>query len=144
MNKSALMVIFTLSTMNAADKTATLLSSVQTIFVAGNNQAAEKARDYIVKGKTCFELATKADAADAVLEIESESQTKGGVFGSMGARHSVVSGTLTLKSGDLVWSKSDRFGDAPFMSGAKVAGESLVRKLVKDARCSDRKESARK
>ncbi|MBI4166718.1 MAG: hypothetical protein HY508_13390 [Acidobacteria bacterium] len=90
------------------------LREVKSIFVKGNSQAAEKAREKLDEGKTCFSLATKADDADAVLEIGDSATADPGVLGSFGGRHNVVSGTVTLKSGDLVWSHTARFSDAPF------------------------------
>jgi hypothetical protein len=115
------------------------LKTVGSVFVRGNNQAAEAARQALRSGKTCLSLATKEADADAVLDIGNDSQTMGGQFGGMGARTNVVSGTLTLKSGDLVWSRSERGNDAPFMSGAKSGGSALVLNLGKDCSCKDRK-----
>jgi len=115
------------------------LTTVSLVFVSGNNQAAERARDTLRDSKTCLGLALNASDADAVLEISSESQSLGGSLGQMGGRSSIASGTLTLKSGDLVWSRSERFSDAPFMSGGKTAGYLLVRDLAKDAGCKERR-----
>lgn len=117
------------------------LNDVASVFVAGNNQAAEKARVAIRNGKSCFTLAGKAADADAVLEIKADTETQGGTFGSLGARTWIASATLTLKSGDLVWSKSERFNDAPFMSGGKTTGDLLVHRLARDAGCKDRAKS---
>ena len=108
------------------------LRSVRTLFVAGNNQAAEKARQILRDGKTCFALSTKGDAADATLEIAAESQTMGGGFGSLGARTWIASGNLTLRSGDLIWSHSQRFSDDPLRSGGKIAGELLLKRLASE------------
>lgn len=126
---------------NGKDKPDPRVQAVTSIFVAGNNQAAEKARSLLRGGKTCFVLADRAADADAVLEITAESQTKGGMIGSLGARNWIASGTLTLKSGELIWSKSERFGDAPFMSGGKTAGELLIHQLGRDADCKSRKKA---
>ncbi|HUT02294.1 MAG TPA: hypothetical protein VM163_00180 [bacterium] len=115
------------------------LAHVKSIFVKGNNQAADKAREILRKGKTCFALASNPDEADAVLEMADSATPDTGIFGSMGARHNVVSGTLTLKSGDLIWSRSERFSDAPLMSGAKTAADILIHELAKDADCKKRK-----
>jgi hypothetical protein len=123
------------------DKPDARLMTVTTVFVAGNNQAAEKARATLRNGKTCLALATKADAADATLDISAESQTMGGMMGGFGGRNWVASGTLTLKSGDLIWSYSSRFGDAPGMSGGKTTGELIVKHLADDAGCKQRKRS---
>jgi len=111
------------------------LLHVRAVFVSGNNQAAERARELLQEGGTCLSLATKASAADATMDLAEESHSQGGQFGSMGARNSVVSATVTLASGDLVWSKSERGIDAPFKSGSKAAGAVLVKRLAKDAGC---------
>lgn len=115
------------------------LATVALVFVSGNNQAAERARDTLRDSKTCLGLASNAADADAVLEISSESQSLGGGgFGEFGARSTIASATLTLKSGDLVWSRSQRWSDAPFKSGGKTAGYLLIRDLAKDAGCKER------
>jgi hypothetical protein len=121
----------------AADKPDERLLKVTTMFVSGNNPAAEKIRSLLREGKkTCFVLTTKATDSDAVLEVVDNSQMQPGSM--VGERQSLVSGNLTLKSGDLIWSGSERFSDAPFMSGSKTAGELLIRKLARDARCQQR------
>src|SRR5947209_7384361 len=94
------LVILPLVCSAANDRPAEQLRSVSSIYISGNNQAAEGARRVVTAGKTCFTLATKADAADAVLEVAAESQSMGGPIGGLGGRSSVVSGTLTLRSGD--------------------------------------------
>jgi len=115
---------------------------VTAIFITGNNQAAEGARHELEGKRTCFTLATKADDADAVLAIDASTQSEGsesgGLGGGFGGRHWIVSGTLTLKSGDLVWSHSERFMDAPFKSGGKTAGSLLIRHLADAASCKER------
>lgn len=114
------------------------LEQVTAIFVKGNSQAADKAREKLSEGKTCFSLATKADDADAVLDISDSATADSGTLGSFGRRHNVVSGTLTVKAGDLIWSHTARFSDAPFMSGAKTAADILVSNLARDAACKER------
>lgn len=114
------------------------LGRVTSIFVAGNNQAAEGARHTLGNGKTCFVLATKAADADAVLDVTAEAETMGGSLGQFGGRNWVASGTLTLKSGDLIWTHSERFGDSPLRSGGKTAGDLLVRHLAQAAACKAR------
>jgi hypothetical protein len=116
------------------------LKDVTAVFVKGNNQAAEAARQALKSGKTCLALATKESDADATLEIGNDSQSMGGAMGGFGGRTNVVSGALTLKSGDLVWSRSERTSDAPFMSGAKTAGGLLISHLAGDSACKDRKQ----
>lgn len=120
------------------DKPDPRLATVTTVFVKGNNQGAKKARATLGSGKTRLSLATKAEGADAVLEVAAESQSMGGGFGGFGGRTWVVSGTLTLESGDLVWSHSQRFSDDPLRSGGKISGELLVKHLAADADCKDR------
>lgn len=122
----------------AKDKPDPRLSAVKNVFVQGNNQAAEKAREVLAHGKTCLSLATKAADADAVLDVATDTQSQGQAFGPMGGTNWIANATLTLKSGDLVWSKSERFSDAPFRSGGKVAGELLIKDLVKVSGCKDR------
>jgi hypothetical protein len=106
------------------------LKDVHSIFIAGNNQAAQSARQEMRKdadkGKGCFALASNPNDADAVLAMDSDSARNSGLLDT---RDFIVSGTLTLKSGDLIWSNSERFSDAPFMSGGKVAGKLLYLEL---------------
>lgn len=117
------------------------LKTVTSIFVSGNNQAAEGARQALKAGNTRLTLATNKDDADAVLEISADSQSQGGPIGGMGGRAWITSGTLTLKSGDLVWSRSERASDAPLMSGGKTGGSLLVRHLSDDAACRERQKN---
>lgn len=121
------------------DRSDERLKQVTKVFVSGNNQAADKAREVLRSGKTCLSLATKSSDADATLDISTDSQTVGGTFGRMGSRSWVTSGSLTLKSGDLVWSRSERFTDAPFMSGGATSGGLIVRHLADSAGCKTRK-----
>jgi hypothetical protein len=114
------------------------LKDVTAVFVTGNNQAAEGARQILENGKTCLSLAAKAADADAVLDVTADSQSQGGPMGGMGGRAWIASGTLTLKSGNLVWSRSARSPDAPMMSGGKTAGSLLVRYLAVSAGCKNR------
>jgi hypothetical protein len=123
----------------AKDRTDQRLKGVTSVFVSGNNQAAEAARQVLLNGKTCLMLAGKAADADGVLDISTDSQRQSGGFGDFGARTWIASGTLTLKSGDLVWSHSERFSDAPMKSGGKTAGNLLVRHLADSAGCKERR-----
>lgn len=138
MRTLTLIVMMAAAVASCKDKPDPRLATVNTVFVVGNNQAAEKARETLRGGKTCLSLATKADEADATLEIAAESQSMGGQIGGFGGRAWVVSGTLTLKSGDLIWSRSTRNSDAPLMSGGKVSGDLLVKYLAVDAGCKQR------
>lgn len=121
------------------DKPDPRLRTVTSVFVAGNNQAAEKARATLRGGRTCLTLAEKAADADAILEVTVDMQTQGGRVGAVGGRSWIASGTLTLRSGELIWSRSERFMDAAFRSGGKISGELLVKQLARDADCKRRK-----
>jgi hypothetical protein len=118
----------------AADKADARLREVKKLFVAGNNEAAERIRSEIRKdtdsGKVCFGLATKAVDADATLDVADDSVKDSG---NMPGRHDRVTGTLTMKSGDLIWSRTESFSDAPFMSGVKTAAGLVYGRLKKDA-----------
>jgi hypothetical protein len=117
------------------------LKGVNSVFVSGNNQAAEAARQVLQEGKTCLTLATKASDADAVLDVSAEAQRQAGMIGGFGGRSWIASGVLTLKSGDLVWSRSERFSDAPLKSGGKTAGSLLIRRLADGVGCKDRRKA---
>jgi hypothetical protein len=111
------------------------LKTVRTIFVRGTNEAADHARRALTSNG-CLLLAGQADAADGVLEIATDTAPMGGALGGLG-RNWLVSATLTVRaSGDLVWSKSMRQTDAPFMAGGKTSGKLLISYLAKDAGCS--------
>lgn len=140
-SKIGLVVFLFASFMQGKDKPDARLLTVTSVFVQGNNQAAEGARQTLRSGKTCLTLATKAADADAVLDVNADSQTQGGEIGGFGGRAWIAAGTLTLKSGDLVWSRSDRFSDAPMMSGGKTAGNLLIRHLAEDAGCKNRRKA---
>lgn len=115
------------------------LAKVNTLFVAGNSQAADKAREMVRESKTCFALALKRGEADAVLELNDSSTASTGLMGGLGQKHSTVSGTVTLKTGELIWSDSQRFSDAPLMSGSKTAAKLLIDDLATAADCKARK-----
>jgi hypothetical protein len=110
------------------------LKDVRSIFIAGNNQAAEKAREEMRKdgdkGKACFTLVSNPKDADAVFEMGTDTARDSELLHT---RDWIVSATLTLKSGDLIWSHSERFSDAPFMSGGKTAGKLLYLDLRHEA-----------
>jgi hypothetical protein len=130
-----LIVIWPLSFALGKDVPDPRVREVKKIFVAGNNEAAEKVRSDLrndsEKAKVCFALVTKAADADAVLEVNDDSVKEPGLTTG---RHDRVTGTLTTKSGDLIWSRTDSFSDAPFMSGVKTAA-GLVYKRLKTAIC---------
>ena len=112
------------------------LKDIHSLFVSGNNQAAEQVRKEMQKdsdkGKGCFVLATNPKDADATLDLASDAS-----HGDL-ARDWIVSGTLTTKAGDQLWSHSERFSDAPFTSGGKTAGKLLYSRLKLEA-CSEHK-----
>jgi len=109
------------------------IKDVRKVFVKGTNEA-ERAREELTKNG-CLSLAGSAESADAVMEVNADAVSQGGILGNAGARNWIVSGTLTVKSGDLIWSKSTRVMDAPFRGGGGVAGKLLVNYLSKDAGC---------
>lgn len=114
------------------------LQSLRSVFVSGNNQGAEQVREDLKKdaekSKGCLTLATNQKDADGTLDIQTDGNSSmGGGMGSLGGRNWIVSGTVTLKSGDLVWSHSERFSDTPLKSGAKTAGKLVYSKLRKAA-----------
>jgi hypothetical protein len=107
-----------------ADKTNPQVAALRgkSIFVEGNNQAAQKIRSFISDDKkTCFVLAPKQADADATLAVSDEPLSR--------ASHR-VSGTLTLKSGDLVWSATD-LGPLVSSSAAKL----VFMKMQRAAEC---------
>jgi len=110
------------------------IKDVRKVFVKGTNEAAERAREELTKNG-CLSLAGSAESADAVMEVNADAVSQGGLLGNAGARNWIVSSTLTLKSGDLIWSKSTRMMDAPFKGGGGVAGKLLVNYLSKDTGC---------
>ena len=81
------------------------LQAVHSIFVQGNNQGAEKIREEMEKGKTCFTSVLKASDADAVLDVNSDSVMQSGL---LGIRDYIISGNLTNTQGELLWAKSVR------------------------------------
>ena len=102
------------------------LQSVHSIFVAGNNQAAQRIREELEKGKTCFSPALRGADADAVLDVNADGVHTRSNAVLADIREWIVSGNLTNATGELLWSDSVHFGDAPFMSGAKTAAKHLL------------------
>jgi len=101
------------------------LRSIRLVFVDGNNQAASHIRKELKKEKQkgCLREALKAEDADAVLEIDSDSEAESGPFG---VRQWIVSGKLHSKSGEVLWSESERLEDTPFNRGGKTAAKELL------------------
>ena len=112
------------------------LKDVHSVFVFGNNQAAEKIRSEMKndseKGKTCLAIVTNPDRADATLEVAAESSMIRGRSPMAREREWIINGTLTTKSGDMIWSAHSQFSDAPFTSGGDTAGKGLYRRLKLD------------
>ena len=119
----------------------TILCSAQcpsTIFVSGNNEAASKMREELTNSSTnailkavpqrsFLKLVGKKEDAAAVLQIDQAERDE---------LHVAVSASLTLTSGDLVWSKSTtkmrgcekcdiwhRHSDGPWGASRKLLGD---------------------
>ena len=84
-------------------------SCPETVFVTGNNVAANEFRDKFRTNRTDFRLVQKQADAASVLDAALDKET--------------ISATLTLKSGDLVWSGNVSTSDFP---GVIVAIRSLM------------------
>jgi hypothetical protein len=105
----------------------------KTVFVKGNNEAAEKIRSLIREDKkACFVLALKEADANATLAVNDQSAIE---TGGLNTRNDRVTGTLTVKTGELVWSATDHFSDAPLMSGVKTAAKLLYGRMQRAADC---------
>ena len=105
-----------------------MLRSIRLVFVDGNNKAASHIRNELKKEKQrgCLREALKAEDADAVLEIDSHSEAESDPFG---VRQWIVSGKLHSKSGELLWSESERLADEPISRGGKTAAKVLLGQL---------------
>ena len=79
------------------------MKSVRLIFVSGNNESAQKARDEIGKGKSCLSLAHSRQEAEAVLDVNADRSQ----FPLIN-----VSGTLTSQDGTLMWARTRGAGTA--------------------------------
>jgi hypothetical protein len=107
------------------------VQQVRSIFIKGNNEAAVKARENLSKW-TCFHLAKNASEADGTLEFSQEQSVSGAVFSSNRER-SIVSGELTSKDGDVLWSKSVTQDAGLINTGAGSAAHSVLLHLQQDA-----------
>jgi hypothetical protein len=105
------------------------LRPIRLVFVQGNNQAANHIRKELKKEKQrgCLREALKAEDADAVLEIHSDSEAESGPFA---VRQWIVSGKLHSKSGEVLWSESERLEDEPLNRGGKTAAMTLLGHLL--------------
>ena len=101
------------------------------LFRSGNNEAAVKARENLSKW-TCFHLAKNAGAADGVLDFSQEQSVSGALISSNRER-SIVSGELTTKDGDVLWSKSATQDAGIINTGAASAAHSVLLHLQQDA-----------
>jgi len=103
------------------------LQDIHKLFVSGNNAAAQGSRETLTKQveywqkkvqESCFSLISKAEDADATLDIAWDS------------RESVASGNLTTRaSGALVWS------DTYQIDSGREAGKLLLAKLARKSGC---------
>lgn len=107
------------------------VQQVRTIFIKGNNEAAVKARENLSKW-TCFRLAKNASEADGILEFSQEQSVSGALLSSNRER-SIVSGELTTKDGDVLWSKSATQDAGIINTGAGSAAHSVLFHLQQDA-----------
>ena len=123
-----LMIGICLAQAQTEDDRTEKLRSIRVVFVDGNNQAASHIRKELKKEKQrgCLREALKAEDADAVLEIDSHSEAESGPFAE---RHWIVSGRLHSKSGEVLWSESERLEDEPFNNGGKTAAKVLLGQL---------------
>jgi hypothetical protein len=123
----------------AKEKPHPRLQQVTSIYVKGNNEAADKAREILRKAKTCFSLATNEVEGDAVLDVGQGGEQMPNDLSLAGGREDRVSFSLTLKSGDLLWSDSYKASGALGMGGAKSAADLLMHRLARAADCKKRK-----
>lgn len=112
------------------------LASVTSIFVSGNNEAALHARALLSKNK-CLTLAVKAEEADATLEVAAVRPPPDRSILGPGSVVE-VSSTLTLKSGELLWSNVERESQTVFSNGAKEGAAITIHKLAFRCGCSSR------
>jgi len=88
----------------------------------------EKIRSLIREDKkACFVLALKEADANATLAVNDQSAIE---TGRLNTRNDRVTGTLTVKTGELIWSATDHFSDAPFNERRQDSGQAS---LWKDA-----------
>jgi len=128
--KRKLLILCALVSIASAQSKQERFKAIHMIFVEGNNVGAEGLRDELEKGKSCFQLATNKSDADAVLEVKTDSAM---TTGGLGVRDYVVSGNLTDKQGNLLWSRSMRGEDSPFSNGGKQNGKYLLKMLTREA-----------
>lgn len=109
-----LILVLLAAALPGKDKEDPRLQGVEMIFVLGNSRSANDVRRTLadLRGKThwkeiCISGVTNKNDADAVLEI-SEAVPLGGTAQTE-IRLPSSSATLTLKSGDLVWSNDSQF-----------------------------------
>ena len=123
--------------------TSVSISDVRSIFISGNNEATADARRNLLKIQSkspdhaCFHISGVRAAADAVLDLN-ESDTSGGsggIFGGNGHETTVVSGSLTNKNGDLLWSDAKQGIQGIVHTGAGDAEGNSMRSLFKAAGC---------
>lgn len=120
------------------------LADVRTIFIDGNNESANNARNDLLKtiaknpNNACFKPVGVRKLADAILQI-AESDTAGGSGGILGGTNlesTVASGTLINAEGDMLWSNSKQGMQGVFHTGAGDAARNLIIPLYLAAGCT--------
>lgn len=142
--KLATLVLLVVFPIFGKDKVDPRLREISNIFLGGAGEAADKIREVVTKGKTCFAIVEKPDEADGILELVEEVSTGGDNLVSHSARQIALTGKVSLKgSADAIWVQTQRATDTSFLSGSKAAGELLIKFLAKDAACKERGEAKR-
>jgi hypothetical protein len=103
----------------------TKLQAVKTVFVDGNNESADKARQHL-ESWTCLSLANNKSTADAVMDVKEQQKPNTDI------NKVATSITMTLPNGDLIWSRT-KSGEGFVHSGAGEAVEKVLHDLSKDA-----------
>lgn len=97
---------------------------IQTIFVEGNSESADKLREKMEKW-SCLKLVSKRDEADAIMNVEEREKPSD--------LHKVATSvTLVKQDGEQIW-YGTKTGEGVIGSGAGMAAENLLHDLSKDA-----------
>lgn len=94
---------------------------IKTIFITGSGTAAVKGRERLEE-KTCYKLATNKDKADAVLQLNQDVEHAAG-------RGTVTAELTDTKSGDLIWSSSQK-AQTMFSDVGDPADKAMKRILI--------------
>lgn len=105
------------------------LKAVTMIFVNGSDGFSETAREKIDSGRTCFTLSPVPSSADAVLEIVVDPT-------DTGTNTAAATATITLKSGEQVWSRTERVVMSRGFAIDLI--NRLINRLAADAGCKTR------